>query len=436
MNLFFFIVRRGFFLSSLLCMSPCLSADVITLGAEGKISGKIESISADGLITLGSPLSPEKIQFAVKELDRIKFDVQETPKTSCNNILHLKNGDLLPVEIDQLDDKQLSFRLPWSEKLSAPRDAIDSLHFGTSENVVLYRGPQAEEWNLGRAWKFNNGLESQAWGTTHRKFQSFPDRYILSFDLAWTGNAGMKCIFASNSADPNSAADCYFLQFNSAGLELKRQTSAGKKYTSLATFNDLTPDDMKDNRMQVEIRVDRVNRLLQLAINGKQVRNNIIDPMETGPSPKGDIISFSSTSGNEDKHTITNLRVTTWGSASAEARLEKRNDTKTDVLYDIESNRSSGLLRSISHANELQVLFENPHDPSPKPILASKIAVIYFAGEKPKESTTPYRIQLHGVGTLWVDSFVLLDGKVLAKHGILGELEIATSLISEISRKS
>jgi hypothetical protein len=429
------IFSASHLLSALLFSSTLLHADVITLGSDGKISGKVESISEDGVITLSSPLSPEKLQFSQQEFDRIKFEEKEPSKITSNNILYLKNGDVMPVSVDELDDKQLTFQLPWSEKLNAARSAIDSLHFGTSENVVLYRGPLVNEWDLGRAWKFNNSLESQAWGSTHRKFESFPDRYILNFSLEWTGNAGIKCLFASNSTDGNGVADCYFIQFNSAGLELKRQASGSKKFTSLATFNDLTPDDMEDNQMEVEIRVDRINRILQLAVNGKQLRNNIIDPIETGPVPNGNIISFISTSSSEDKHTITDIRVSTWGSASAEARLEKRSDGKSDVLYDIESNRSSGSLKSIKPGKELQVLFENPHDPAPKPLPGSKIAVIYFSGEKSEGKAPPFRIQLHGLGTLLVDSFTLRDGKIFAKHPVLGELEIATSQISEISRK-
>ncbi len=419
----------------LFLLGSLLSADVISLGSEGKISGKVESISEDGVITLSSPISPEKLQFSQKEMDRLKFDAKEPAKITSNNILYLKNGDVMPVSVEQLDEKQLSFQLPWSAKLNAERSALDSLHFGTSENTVLYRGPLANEWNLGRAWKFNNGLESQAWGPTHRKFESFPDRYILHFSLEWTGNAGIKCLFASNSADGNGEVDCYFMQFNSAGLELKRQATGSKKYTSLASFNHLTPDEMEDNKMEVEVRVDRTNRILQLAVNGKQLRNNIIDPAETGPVPQGNIISFISTSGSEDRHTISDIRVSTWGSASAEARLEKRVDSKMDVLYDLESNRSSGLLKSIQPGKELQILFENPHDPAPKPLPASKIAVIYFSGEKPIAPAAPIRIQLHGTGTLWVDSFTLRNETIFAKHPVLGELEIATTLISEISRK-
>ncbi len=435
MKLLHFLFPIPAIVACMLSLGSSYGADVITLGKDGKISGKVESISADGIITVRSPLSPEKLHFSQKECERIQFEKKENPQSGCNSTLYLKNGDVMPVEIELLDEKELSIQLPWAAKLKADRSAIDALHFGTRENTIVYRGPLTNEWETGKAWKFNKGLESIAWGSTHRKFASLPDRYILQFCVEWTGNAGIKCLFASTSADANGGADCYFLQFNNAGLELKRQSTGAKKYTSLATFNELTPDDIEDDRMQVEIRVDRINRMLQLVVNGKTLRNNIIDPVETGPVPKGDIISFISTSGSDDKHTITDIQITTWGSATAEARMEKRSDTKIDVLYDIESNRSSGLLKSIKPGKDPQVLFENPHDPSPKPLSASKVAVIYFAGEKPKNPAPAYRIQLQEMGTFFVDSFYLSDSTLHAKHPVFGEIQIATSLISEISRK-
>jgi hypothetical protein len=420
--------------ASSLLLSLGLHADEINLGADGKISGKIEEITANRDITVTSPLSPEKLQFKGESFQSIQFDDKKTSAHNTNNIIYLKNGDVIPANVEKMDDKTLSFQMPWSAKFSAPRTAIDALHFGTSENTTLYTGPNPDDWELGKTWKFDGGLVSQSWGNTHRKFDALPDRYVFSFKVAWRGNAGIKCLFASTSVDGNSATDGYFLQFNSGGLELKRQSSGSKRYTSLATFNEMTPDTMDGNEMTVELRVDRSNRLLQLAINGQQLRSNIIDPEETGRVPTGNIISFICTTGSEDRHTVSDIRITTWGSATAEARMEKRSDTKTDVLFDVESNRSSGQLKGIQPGKDLQILFENPHDPSPKPLPASKVAVIYFSGEKSDKNAPPYRIKLQGFGTLMVDAFDVTNGTLHASHPVLGALEIATDLVSEIAR--
>jgi hypothetical protein len=411
-----------------------LHADEVSLGNQGKITGSVKSISAEKEIRMQTPLSPDLLVLQGDQLESILFEKKEDATSSSNNIVYLKNGDVIPADVESLDGKTLTFQTAWSSKLQVDRQAIDCIHFGTGENQILYRGPNKDEWNLNSSWKFDDALISEGWGAVHRKFDTMPDRYILNFDVEWENNVGFKCFFNSTTQDGNRPTDGYFIQFNTAGFELKRQSTGTKKYTTLAAFNDFTPENMEDNVMKIEIRVDRSNRLLQLLVNDKQLRNNIIDPMETGPIPDGKIVSFISTSGKDDPQTISNISLTTWGAAGTEARLEKRTDTKRDVLFDVESNRSSGTLKSIQPGKELQVLFENPHDPSPKPLAASKVAVIYFSGDKPKAEASPCIIKLHGQGALHVNSFTLADSAIVANHPSLGEIRIAVAMIESITR--
>lgn len=406
----------------------------VTLGDQGKISGTIQSITAEKEIRIQTPLSPEILTLQGEHLESIAFGKEGAASAPTSNILYLKNGDVIPANIESLDAQHLTFQTPWANKLQAARGALDCIHFGTGENQILYRGPNQGDWDLARSWKFDQALISEGWDPVHRKFASFPDRYILSFTVEWAGNIGFKCFFNSTSPEGSGATNAYFIQFNSAGFELKRQSSGSKKYTTLAAFNDFTPEDVEDNEMKIEVRVDRSNRLLQLVLNGKQMRNNIIDPIETGPMPQGNIVSFISTAGKDDPQTITDIQLSTWGSSGSEARLEKRTDTKRDVLFDIESNRSSGTLKSIQPGKELQVLFENPHDPSPKPLPASKVAIIYFAGEKAKAESGAYKIKLHGPGVLHVKSFTLADEVIVANHPNLGDIRIGLSMIDTITR--
>lgn len=411
-----------------------LHADEVSLGAMGKMTGKIKSVSAQNEILLQSPLSENLLLLQCENIESIEFDAAEKTSSPTNNLLYLKNGDVLAANVESLDATQLTFKTPWAEKLQVARTAIDSLHFGTGENQVLYRGPNKDDWELSRSWRFDNGLVSQGWTPAHRKFDSFPERYILTFTVEWQGNVGFKCLFNSNSIDGNNDNNCYIMQFNSAGFELKRQSTGSKKYTTLVSYNDFDGEDFEDNKANIEIRVDRGNRVMQLLINDKLKRNNIIDPMETGPMPTGNIVSFTATAGNEDTQTVSNILLSSWGSSSAEARMEKRTESKRDVMFDIESNRSSGELKSITPGKELQVLFENPHDPSPKPLPASKIAVIYFSGEKPKKSEGLFLIKLQNHGSLHVNSFTLEEGVLQANHADLGELRIKVPMIEQITR--
>lgn len=411
-----------------------LHADDVSLGALGKFTGEIKAVTSEKEIHLQSPVSPELLILQGDQLESLRFDQPQKTGSQTQNLLNLKNGDIIPSDIEFLDAEQLTFRTPWANKLQVSRKAIDSLHFGAGENQVLYSGPKKDEWELSRSWRFDDALVSQGWSPAHRKFDEFPDRYILEFTVAWQGNVGFKCLFNSNSIDGNSNTDCYFIQFNSAGFELKRQSTGAKKYTTLVSINDYTPDNMEDEEMRIEMRVDRVNRHMQLIINGKVMRSNIIDPKETGPAPNGSIVSFTATAGNDDAQTISDIRLTTWASTSSEARLEKRTEFKRDVLFDIESNRSSGTLKSIKAGKVPQILFENPHDPAPKPLPATQVAVIYFSGQSPEKPSTSYRLKLHGGGILHINSFTFSEGIVKAQHPDLGDLGIPSTMIEEVTR--
>ncbi len=421
-----------------LCCLPFTQAEEITLGAGGKITGTIESVSEDQQITIKSALSPQPITILGKSFSGVTFDRQDSAeKNSAPNLLQLKNGDSLPITIKKLEDQTLSFSTQWAEQLSIERSQIDALYFGTAQNLSLYSGPKDKEWQLNNSWKFEDGLVSSGYGAATRKFEKLPERYIIRFHISWVGMAGFKFIFANSSDKTTEVTDCYYLQFNNAGLELKRQASGGKKHTSLAVFNDFTPEQLDDNEMLVEIRVDRSNRQLQLSVNGKELRKNIVDPLETGATPSGEFMSFLCTSGNNDKHTIDEITVSSWDSNSSDAHLEKRTDAKNDILFDLESNRSSGVLKSITAGDkEPQILFENPHDPSPHPLSASQVAIIYFSGEASSEKKAPYRIELLNDCLLQVDSFRISAGKLTVKHPLLGELEIPTSLVTKIAPQS
>lgn len=412
-----------------------LFADEVSLGVAGKISGTVESVNETGEMLLRSPLSPDPLIVEGKHLRAIEFEKKQKSSLSSPNVVYLKNGEVFPAEITSLDDKKLECKTGWAGNLSIDRQVIDSLHFGTSENELLYRGPNDKEWQLGSAWKFNDdGLVSSSYGPVSRKFESFPERYIIGFTCSWVGNAGIQCFFAGSSANQNDEKDAYMLTFNNGGLELKRRSTHSNKYTSLAGFNDFLPQDMEDNEIDVEVRVDNTNRLLQLIVNGKVLRSSIIDPEETGPMPKGSMVNFICTSGPKDTHTLTNIRLSAWGSSGAEARLEKRTDHKNDVMFDVESNRSTGVLKSITTDKEPMILFENPHDPEPKPLAASKVAVIYFSGEAPDSKKPTYELKLVGIGRLQIDSFTIADGTLHSTHPLLGELQIPTALIIDISR--
>lgn len=407
----------------------------VLLGDLGKVTGTVASFDSSSQLTLKSPLSPNPLEIPASSVHSLIFPQTQSPLPSPPQLLYLTNGDQWPVEIIELDSTSLHYRPAWPATLQIPRSALLSLHFDAASPQILYSGPQKNDWEVGQAWKWENDqLVSLAWGPAHRKIESLPDRYVIDFQVDWTGNAGFKFLFASDQPDGNSNNDAYFLQFNSAGLELKRQVAHTRKYVSLATFFDLTPDQWEENSLKFTIRVDRSNRILQLALNGKDIRRTIIDPQETGPIPHGKVFSFLSTAGLDDQHRISHIRFSSWPSSSLEARKEKRPHTDRDTLYDIDSNRISGKLVSIRPGNPPSIVFENPHAPNPQPLTAQQVAVIHL-NHPPQSLTTPcFRVALRHQGIIHIPQFILRDDQLQAAHPLLGSISIPRDQILSIQK--
>jgi hypothetical protein len=434
----FRILTRLTFLRIVLPAACCSlsAADQVTFKDQTKLTGEIATLRENQTLTMRTALSPDPLELQAESIESITFDSITRAPVAAKNLLYLKAGDVMPITSPILENGELRFDTIWSGSLKVARENIDSLHFDTAENEVIYSGPNNQEWTLSNGWRFDaddNSLVSKSWGSVHREFAALPDRYILGFTVSWTGNAGIQCRIGGSSADTNSRQNAYLFQLGSSGIELKRMAAAGK-YTILASESQLTPDKFEDNEVKVEIFVDRPNRLLQLVINGKKYRNNITDPLETGELPQGKFIHFTCTTGDEDIQMIQEITLSSWGAATAEARLEKRTDTKTDILFDIESNRSSGVIASISAGPSPNLLFENPHDPNPRPIPLSKIAVVYFSGKSAEGISTKYKIKFRGAGLLYVDQFAIGNGNLNVQHPLLGPIEISTSIIDRIDR--
>lgn len=412
-----------------------VSADQITLGNSGQVQGVIEPSSQEGMIQLRTPLAPEPVRFKADAVSSLQFSGQkQTAKQK--QMICLKNGDTLPAEVSSFADQQLKFVSAWASTHAIDKSHIDSLRFSSVKADTLYEGPQEKDWELSKgATRTNNAIRFQGWGTASWKAPELPSRYIVRWDLACAANASFKISLASDAPMPSaSAQDCYTLAVTSMGLQLTRNVKAKGKQIALVNIQKMGNEKKKDGPTSIEIRIDRGNRLLQLIVDGKSIRNNIVDPEETGAIPTGSNYHFSHTSGgDENASTLRKFTVTEWTGNIAEAGQESRVSTTTDTLYDVESNRYSGELTSISSGAEKTLVFSNPHSPEPIAAPLESAAILYFKGESTKPQGR-FVIRTSGSGALHVNEFLLENRNVRATHEILGNLLIPLTSIEEITR--
>jgi hypothetical protein len=264
-----------------------------------------------------------------------------------------------------------------------------------------------------------------------------PDQYVIRFNLSWQGQPNFQLSFADPLKEQFTRVDRYYLQFGRAGLEIKRETSAGRQYQTVGSLNR-QPEQFPNRSMDVEIRVDRRESMIYLAING-QPEGRFSDPFPNPPTANGIALVSNASRGNQ--HEVRNLTVSHWDDSALLAPSTERGDAKLDTLIMREGDQYSGTLQSIREVNgglvfSLKVSFRE----QPLEMLGEDVAVVLFATGDGPPPTPPAKqdfvLQLHDRGRLAVASSTFEGPEARAVHPLLGELRLARDGISAMERRT
>ncbi|RYD31992.1 MAG: hypothetical protein EOP85_22195, partial [Verrucomicrobiaceae bacterium] len=214
----------------------------------------------------------------------LKRQTPEPPRSTA--LVELVNGDLLPATVESMDGGNLTVSVAGSGSMVLPRSSLRSLQLGVRSRKVIYSGPRSlDEWTRSgetdQNWTFvNKGLVANGPARASRKLE-IPRQFVFRCDLKWQGNPSLQISFADPLKSRSDPADRYFLQFNAAGMEVKREASTGKRYHTIIP-STRTPEQFASGTVEVEIRVDRDTSRLQLLING-ELEGSGIDPAPQAP---------------------------------------------------------------------------------------------------------------------------------------------------------
>ncbi len=418
--------------------SGVLRADNLTLTGEACLSGTVRSINEAGVVELASPLSPEPVLLKAGAVTKVEFSAPESPPNPPGSLIELTNGDLLPATVESLDEKNLNVVTTDAGRLSIPRTSLKSMQFGVQQRRIIYSGPRSEnDWAFDKGtpgWRFEkDALATNVPARISKNFE-LPARFILKFTLKWQANPVFKIDFADPLAPEARAADRYYLQFNSSGLEIKRESSVGKRYHSVIILQR-TPDEFAANQLDVEIRVDRKTSRLHLFLNGEPEGAGV-DPV--GKAPLGNGITLTSQSPAGFTQEIRGIEISELDNARVRHRSEDRGDPKTDSLISRDEDRWGGRLTSIRQGPEGAVLsFKSDFQETPLELAEADVSTIFFATPAPAAAPGrihPFALRLRGGGMLRVSACTFSEAGVTATHPLLGALKINRAGISALER--
>ena len=417
-----------------------LADDLILSGASARLTGSVRSISGEGIVELASPLSEEPILLKSGAVKKIDFSTIGAAPEPPSALVELTNGDFLPVTVEGFDDKKLTVVSPGAGRLEIPREALLSAQLGIQRRKMAYSGPQnLEEWigeGDAKNWGFERaGLVANGPATAMKKI-ALPRQFALRFTLKWQPRMipNLEVYFADPLMPKGEACDRYFLRFNSAGLEIKREAATGKHFTTIVQLNR-TPNQYTDQRLQVEIQVDRVGARMKLFLNGEP-EGEFVDPVESVPTGSGIKWVCNAQTGNP--HEIHDIEIYELNDSHARHRAEERGDPKNDSLISREDDRWGGRLTEIRKSAEGAVfVFKGDFQNEPLEIPEADVSTVFFSGtaaEETEKDPPPYLLRLPGEGSLRVKSCRFSEDAVEAVHPLLGPLNFRRDGILSMER--
>ena len=418
--------------------------DQVSLKNGDLFFGKVIALTG-GLIELQTPHSESPLKIVNEDLIRLNFSganaeskaTEELPKNSQE--LFLRNGDSIPGEVVGLTSTHLSFQTWFTGLLEIPREQIDSVFFGVTPQRNVFRGPVGiEGWSQGNngRWRYEDGtLTSRDKGFIGRDLQ-LPKNFIFSTEIGWESSPNIRIHLCTEDPEPqdDGTSNSYLLNLNSGGIQVKRVMPAGArgpKFQTLITSSQ-NLQNMSSKSCQIELRVDRTTKILQLYLDGEKLGQGV-DPTE---SPEGSSLLLESLSSGSSDNNVSNIMVHEWDTTTQLLRREPRAEDELDTLSVDDGDRFSGEIISYDPTLPTKPFtVKTPLSPDPITIPLENCAVMYFTkGENSRKSTGQYNLALRTGGKLTLSGIQLGAEKLKANHPWLGKLEIDRRVMQSISK--
>lgn len=425
-------------LSLLLAAATAAADDRVLLADGNTLSGSVTGIGEDGRVLLESEIAGAPFEIRREAVKRISFESAEGSERNGPEVLHLANGDTLPGEFVQLDPEALGFRTDYSGTLTVPRVQAQAVDFGVTPQRLVFRGPgEIHEWDENDDWQSAGSTFMSTSSSSIARANILPEQFILRFRLEWEGNPSLRFYFCDELLKVNGDSDRYYFEINSAGMQLKRQTKdGGRRWFPLASLAR-KPDSFPNATVDVELRVDRFQRIIYININGES-QGLYRDPIDEFPAGTG--ILLQSLAGGDMKNIISRIEIYEWDAVSQLRRNEGHEDVHSDALISSSGERFSGVAEKFvakEDGDSKGILFSSPHSDESFIIPRKRISTLYFRRQEAALDPPPtHLLQLGNTGKLHLSGISLAGDTLTGIHPLLGEISVKRDTLLSIEALS
>jgi hypothetical protein len=322
---------------------------------------------------------------------------------------------------------------------------------------LAYKGPiDDNDWkranNEQAGWKFNNGaLVAQGQAHSQREI-GFPERFDLKFELGWEKNKApsFQLFFCDPLVAAGERCDRYYLQYGSAGMELKRESSKDRRYTTIASVDqwpwnraimgwmDFELIGFKwvgYQKLLVELQVDRRSSTFRLMLNGK-LQGEFRDPV--GSTPKGAGMAIVSQAPDGVTQKLRGIEIVEGEAPLVSAYDERLVTEDRDSLITRQSERWTGELLGMSVEDKGHVLrFKSDFGERLIKLPEADASAVYFGQKREAESLldkTTYLMRQADGGVLRVASCRFAEDVATVDHPLLGVLNLGRGQLRLIEK--
>ncbi len=433
--------RRLLTTAAALIAAGIARGDQLRLADGGRLSGEIVSMAADGSLTMHADVAVDPLEILPEQIRRVDFSKSSPTVADHDARVQLINGDVLPCDLIAIDAEDIKVRTTFAGDLTFSREVVDRMQLGIRPHRLILAGiGNEDDWVRSDGdWSISNdALVSADTGHVGRAVKQLPSSFSLSFRLKWSQRPAFKVFFCS---DPDKGSggqlDRYYLQFNTAGFELKRQSTGQTSYHALGVVNR-GPESFANRSVDIEVRVDRPSRMLYLYLDG-ELEGRFPDQLDDVPEANG--IVFESGTKADEGHVVSRIEVRQWDASGDRHKSEDRGDAKSDAVIDHDGQRFGGSLLETAIGKlevtkgDKVVLFQSPHLDDPMEIPVNGISTIFFAGTNGKADTSPLYFGLGGGGQLSAASGRFDQQHIFLEHPLLGRLTIDRAAIASLDRR-
>ena len=436
-------LRPYFLWLSCLTVHSYVTADTIQLSNGDKLTGNIESITADTL-NFHSASTPHTLSLYNSAIERVTFSTQNVALGHVPDLVTLQNGDLIPCSILSLNDTDFSLHTPYTGKLNIPRKAVANVELNRPKRTPLYTfHNDLSEWVINKGmWQYtpaskpneSNALTCRKSSDISRKL-NLDGNLHFSFDLNWNNQPDFKFHFCAEEETSTRQKKTYELHISSNVIQINNLSS------NTVLIQHHTEYDYSENSLHIEIKLNKEDETLSLIVDDEVIETSYYDSAPLN----GNYIAFINESNNNNRLTIKNFAIKPLNTrAYFQEILEEIDQLESDLILDNQGEKLIGSLKSISASqtnntpNKKDSFVSFLHGDQELIIPRSRIKLLYTHSKENKGVKHDYNFTLYlrNGGVIYSSELTFIEGRLHCSHHVLGEFDISPDKISHLVTNS